>query len=610
MSKKIAILSDFHCGHRVGLTPTGWLPEKDENGEIPLWAQINKAHWTWYAREIARNGPYDIVFVNGDLVDGKGKKSGATELLAPDMEDQADMAVKIIRQIPKTKNCKVLITRGTPYHVSSSDGEDWENVVAERVGATISDHLWVDVEGVVFDLKHHPAGSSSMPHGRHTGVAKDRLWNFMLAAEGEQTKGDVILRCLSEDTEVLTDNGWKTKDTISKNDMALTLSLERNKLEWNLINAITVQSTDKEMVHIKAKGYDSLVTNDHTMVFRPSGVTGKWQKTQAENLINRRLFQVPVSGFLDRKGVDLPDAMIELLAWVIAEGNMDAGNRSKGHHEKNNVRLFQRVSKADILEDVLVRAGLTYTRNIRKTDKGRLIETSNGKEYYTKEDIVVFYIRQPMGKKIIKMLNGEKNIPDWLMEMNGRQFDIFLKAYVLGDGHIEGRGNRTNGKIFTANKDLADRLQILLVTNGYKSYVSPREKWGKITYIVGFSEKQYVRIQRPKNRNLNGVFVKTVPYTGKTWCISTNNGTIVTRRNGYVAIIGNSHVHYHNFAGGPDWIAMTTPALQGAGSKFGARRCSGKVDFGFITFTVDKGTFSWKQHIAKLVEQKAPLLKL
>jgi len=254
MSKKIAVLSDFHCGHRVGLTPTGWLPEKDENGEIPLWAQINKAHWTWYAREIARNGPYDIVFVNGDLVDGKGKKSGSTELLAPDMEDQADMATKIIRMVPKSKNCKIVITRGTPYHVSSSDGEDWENIIAERVGATVTDHAWVEV-----------AGSSSLPHSRHTGVAKDRLWNSILAAEGEQTKADVLIR---------------------------------------------------------------------------------------------------------------------------------------------------------------------------------------------------------------------------------------------------------------------------------------------------------------------------------------------------------SHVHYHNFAGGPDWIAMTTPALQGAGSKFGARRCSGKVDFGFITFTVDKGTFSWKQHIAKLVEQKAPLLKL
>jgi ribosome biogenesis protein Tsr3 len=91
------------------------------------------------------------------------------------------MAVKIIRQIPKAKNCKIVITRGTPYHVSSSDGEDWENVIAERVGATVTDHAWVEIEDVIFDLKHHPAGSGSLPHTRHGGVAKDRLWNVLLS---------------------------------------------------------------------------------------------------------------------------------------------------------------------------------------------------------------------------------------------------------------------------------------------------------------------------------------------------------------------------------------------------------------------------------------------
>lgn len=606
--KKIAVLSDFHCGHKVGLTPKGYLPEQPVK-ERAEWVTANRAYYNWYALQIARNGPYDIIFLNGDLVDGRGTKSGGNELITTDMEEQCDMAVKLIREIPKAKNCKIVITRGTPYHTGNE--EDWENNIAQRVDARIGEHEWVDVEGVVFDLKHHPAGSSGIPHGRHSGVARDRLWNIMWAERDMQPRSDVFLRCLSEDTEILTDNGWKTKDTISGKDLALTLSLDRDKLEWNVINAITVQSSDKEMVHVRAKGYESLVTNDHTMIFRPSGVGGKWQKTQAQDLIHRKLFQVPVSGFLDRKGVDLSDAMIELLAWIIAEGNMDAGNASKGHAAKNNVRLFQRVSKAGLVEDVLIRAGIPYTKNIRKSDTNRPIETHNGKTYYTIEDIVVFYIKQPMGKKIIEMLNGEKNIPNWLMDMNAHQFNVFLKAYVLGDGHIEGRcTSRLCGKIFTANKDLADKLQILLITNGYKSYVSPREKWGKTTYVVGFSEKQYIRIQRPKYRKPYSVFVDKVEYTGKTWCISTNNGTLVTRRNGRVAIVGNSHVHYHNYAGGPDWLAMTTPALQGFGSRYGARRCTGLVDFGFVIFTVNKGTYTWQPIIAKLAEQKAPMLKL
>jgi hypothetical protein len=191
MSKKIAVLSDFHCGHKVGLTPKGYLPEEPAD-ERARWVNANKAYYNWYSQNIRKNGPYDIIFINGDLVDGTGKKSGGTEQITTDMEEQCDMAVKIIREIPKSKNCSIVITRGTPYH--TGDSEDWENIIAERVDAAIGEHEWVDVEGVVFDLKHHPAGSSGIPHGRHSGVARDRLWNLIWAEKELQPKGDVFIR--------------------------------------------------------------------------------------------------------------------------------------------------------------------------------------------------------------------------------------------------------------------------------------------------------------------------------------------------------------------------------------------------------------------------------
>jgi hypothetical protein len=191
MSKNIAILSDFHCGHKAGLTPKGYLPEEPAE-ERARWINANKAYYNWYNHHIRKYGPYDIIFLNGDLLDGTGKKSGGTEQITTDMEEQCDMAVKIIREIPKNKKCEIVITRGTSYHVG--DSEDWENIIAERVGAAIGEHEWVEVEGVVFDLKHHPAGSSGLPHGRHTGVARDRLWNIMWAERELQPKADIFIR--------------------------------------------------------------------------------------------------------------------------------------------------------------------------------------------------------------------------------------------------------------------------------------------------------------------------------------------------------------------------------------------------------------------------------
>jgi hypothetical protein len=191
--KNLIILSDFHCGHRFGLTPPGWLPIEpaERNAE---WVKANRALFSWYEAEMKRNAPYDVIFVNGDCIEGKGSKSGGTELIASDLEEQSDMATELIRCIPKRKGCKIFMSRGTPYHVSSKDGEDWENIIAERVGAVVDEHLWVEIEGIMFDLKHHPSGGSQVPHGRHTAVAKDFLWNALWHERKMQPKSQVIIR--------------------------------------------------------------------------------------------------------------------------------------------------------------------------------------------------------------------------------------------------------------------------------------------------------------------------------------------------------------------------------------------------------------------------------
>jgi hypothetical protein len=68
------------------------------------------------------------------------------------------------------------------------------------------------------------------------------------------------------------------------------------------------------------------------------------------------------------------------------------------------------------------------------------------------------------------------------------------------------------------------------------------------------------------------------------------------------------HVHYYDFCGGYGWLAMTLPALQGYGSKFGSRICSGTVDFGFVHFDVtDKDNYSWAHHILKIRRSKQPI---
>jgi hypothetical protein len=44
------------------------------------------------------------------------------------------------------------------------------------------------------------------------------------------------------------------------------------------------------------------------------------------------------------------------------------------------------------------------------------------------------------------------------------------------------------------------------------------------------------------------------------------------------------HVHHFSHSEQPTFHAFTCPSLQGLGSKYGSRQCSGVVHFGFLIF--------------------------
>ena len=78
-------------------------------------------------------------------------------------------------------------------------------------------------------------------------------------------------------------------------------------------------------------------------------------------------------------------------------------------------------------------------------------------------------------------------------------------------------------------------------------------------------------------------------------------------------VLIRSHVHYHagsfDYSIKPHW-RLTTPALQAMGTKFGSRRCSGLVDFGFLVFDCNRGNFTMTPVLAKLDSQIAKVTKI
>jgi len=186
MKRRTYVLTgDAHCGHLAGLTPPQWWI-----GEGSKTGQIQRELWGYFSKWAEQFKGVDGFIHNGDAIDGKGQASGGTELLTTDRRVQGRMAAQAFAMFGAKK---YLMTYGTPYHTGKE--EDWEQNVADILQCPIHGNHFFSPSGsnVVVHLKHK-IGSSTIPHGRHTAVAKDKLWLDIWHEAQNWPKANMIVR--------------------------------------------------------------------------------------------------------------------------------------------------------------------------------------------------------------------------------------------------------------------------------------------------------------------------------------------------------------------------------------------------------------------------------
>lgn len=190
--KRVAVLADLHSGHEFGLCPPAWWAQTARPGSRRAKAgRFQRQLWSFYTRALDALKPIDVLVVNGDAIEGKGERSGGVELITSDRLEQVRMAAEAINYAEAET---VRITYGTRYH--SGKDEDFEEAlkVAVKGKAAIHGHDFLEINGRKLDIKHK-VGSSTIPHGRMTALARARLWNVVWNSEHErQPLADVLIR--------------------------------------------------------------------------------------------------------------------------------------------------------------------------------------------------------------------------------------------------------------------------------------------------------------------------------------------------------------------------------------------------------------------------------
>jgi len=185
--KTILVLSDFHSGHLVGLTPPAVNPRYD-NDKLNALSDYRGMLYNWFKKEVGKLRRIDLCVLNGDAVDGDGKKSGGTEQITTDPQEQAEWAIDILKGLGAKQ---YLMTYGTPYHTGIV--HDHEDIIARRIGCDIGATQDIEVGGRIFNFKHK-VGGSGIPHGRATALLRDKFWNTLWADRGEYPSANIVVR--------------------------------------------------------------------------------------------------------------------------------------------------------------------------------------------------------------------------------------------------------------------------------------------------------------------------------------------------------------------------------------------------------------------------------
>lgn len=187
--------------------------------------------WDVHVPALTHGEPYDILN-NGDVLDGV--PHGAVGLISHDIQDQANLAVRVLEPIVD----KCLASGGTYYHIRGTEahigkGAQDEERVAQRLGAKPNDvgqyarwDLWKYVGKGLIHAMHHVGTTGSRAY-EATAVHKELVEEWVEAATNGERAPDVIVRshrhrCMwtgipsnlidgVEDSQAIVTPGWQAK---------------------------------------------------------------------------------------------------------------------------------------------------------------------------------------------------------------------------------------------------------------------------------------------------------------------------------------------------------------------------------------------------------------
>jgi thymidylate synthase (FAD) len=381
-----------------------------------------------------------------------------------------------------------------------------------------------------------------------------QIWQTDTDNEPQQLIEAAGRTCYTEDTEVLTDEGWKPFSALRGDELIATLNPQTFTIEYHRPVAKIAYPYKGRIYRVETESLDIAVTPDHYLfhaistkkkphfrLMRAVDTYGKYVRYLAWGLwvaprqtefilpevsipqtVNNQFTTGGREGrpvrWHYRPALTLPmDRWLEFLGYWLTDGTCYYDGQ--GHHKVVITQHEKRMAKViDCVKALGFRFSLT--RDPRKLAILHLVICDVRLRNYLSQ-----FGHSP-----------ERFIPRELMFLPSDQLSILVEALLYGDGTSDGR-------IFgTASRRLADDFQELLLKTGRVGRISKSHDG---TYHI-YVRQQYLEYTINPRKGHDG----WEDYEGMVYCVTVPpNHIIYVRRNGKPVWCGNCYESWHNPSG-------------------------------------------------------------
>ena len=372
----------------------------------------------------------------------------------------------------------------------------------------------------------HPISTTEVKFTPFTFTAKDME---VLAQQKWFTK--IMWMCYSDDTEILTHNGWMLFKDL-QNEKVARYNVETANIDFIEPEDKQTFDYDGEMIRFVNRNIDLKVTPEHRVLYQTRDKFERgvpFEITEAKNLYDKySCVVIPQAG--NFKGIKLDNKKFGDLEFTGEQFSKFMGFwLGDGWADGCDNRVSFAVSKAcypevyDKITGLFKEIGIEWKENEylpRWTDKPMLTLRFSNKELNK-------YLTQ-FGKA------RDKFIPREIINSTEQETLSFLEYYEMADGCEEKYGR--NKRFFSMSKKLIENCQEMYVRMGIASNINESNGGFELT-------ERKVKTNKRDKKNYCYVYKESIikeQYNGKVYDVTIpEHHNLIVRRNGRVCISGN-----------------------------------------------------------------------